>query len=263
MLPGLADGVVGGGRLRAGLRRARPLSVPVSVIQMPPTKRPGASRWSGSNWSLTRRIRSSAGIGPHTSSACLDGGGRVDDDGAAAVPRAGPAQPRRARRATVLDRGAGGDGGVRDADAGRAAHGGPARACRGEHVVEAGEHEGQLRARWPGRRRRPTRPRGTSPRPPARCRTRSAFGSEQPAHDLGAGRHAVGAALHQHADGAGLWSGRRPRPRRGRPASARPTARSLECPGGSVDRYGDPAVGRRRGCSRKWLGDHREVPEDR
>ena len=35
--------------------------------QIPPTKRPGASRWSGSNWSFTRRIRSRAGTGPHTS----------------------------------------------------------------------------------------------------------------------------------------------------------------------------------------------------
>ena len=63
--------------------------------QMPPTKRPGASRWSGSNWSLTRRIRSSAGTGPHTSTPALTAAG------ASTTTTLPPC--RRARRAQPVD----------------------------------------------------------------------------------------------------------------------------------------------------------------
>ncbi len=42
---------------------------------MPPTKRPGARRRSGSNCSFTRRIRSIAGTGPQVSTPALISGG--------------------------------------------------------------------------------------------------------------------------------------------------------------------------------------------
>ncbi len=45
------------------------------VAHISPTNRPGESRWSASNWSLTRRIRSSAGTGPHTSTAAFTAAG--------------------------------------------------------------------------------------------------------------------------------------------------------------------------------------------
>ena len=175
----------------------------VLVIQMPPTKRPGASRWSGSNWSLTRRIRSSAGIGPHTSSAGLDVGGRVDDDGAAAVPHAGLADPGQGglRR---LDARAGRQRGVRDTGASGAAHVQPAVAGGGEHVAEAGEGEGQLERGGAVVAVRPHLPRV---RRSARRRVLRLGGvARETAEDAGDGRGATGdavlATLEQHVDRA-------------------------------------------------------------
>ena len=48
--------------------------------QMPPANRPGAIRCSGSNWSLTARISSSDGTGPHTSTASRTAAGAADHD---------------------------------------------------------------------------------------------------------------------------------------------------------------------------------------
>ncbi len=112
---------------------------------MPPTNRPGASRWSGSNWSLTRRIRSSAATGPQTSTAALTAAGRR--------PR------RRCRRRGCRSRGPAHGGCDRLARrAGRAARrtrrrrrpsrarAGPCSRGGGEHVGESGEREGELQA---------------------------------------------------------------------------------------------------------------------
>src|SRR3954453_11974028 len=54
---------------------ASPGGVVWLVIQIPPTKRPGASRCCGSNWSFTRRISARPGTGPHASSADRTDGG--------------------------------------------------------------------------------------------------------------------------------------------------------------------------------------------
>ena len=114
--------------------------------QMSPTKRPGASRWSGSNWSLTRRIRSSAGTGPHTSTPPCVSAGRVDDDGAAAV--------RACRRRAAGGRGrrASGGRGVQHAGAGGAAHRQrrrrpPAASTSRRPESDAGELEADARRR--------------------------------------------------------------------------------------------------------------------
>ena len=132
MLPRLAQ--------RAARCRARSCSP-----QMPPTNRPGASRWSGSNWSLTRRIRSSAGTGPQTSTAAFTAAGASTTT---ALPPCAGAGSRGAGASAVRDR--------RRAAcrASRAAYTTPVpaepRTCsagaRGgrEHVGEPGEHEGQL-----------------------------------------------------------------------------------------------------------------------
>ena len=170
-----------------------------TVIQMPPAKRPGESRWSGSNWSLTRRIRSSAGTGPQTSTACLTAAGASTTT--SEPPACGAGRPEPADGVVdLVDRDVGGQGGVQHAGAGGAADRRAGRTRRGEHVAEAGERAGQLE------RRLAVAPRVR--RPALRgLLGHGGVGAEQVAHGARALLDRLGPAAQQDGDRAAAVGG--------------------------------------------------------
>ena len=238
----------------------------VSVTQMPPTNRPGASRWSGSNWSLTRRIRSSAGHrSPHVDGG-LDGGGRVDDDGAAAVPGADVAQPRRAPRRPP--RRACRPGARRRRRRRRPSRAGAAPVSRGggQHVGSPESTKVSLR-RWPGRRRWPRVPRVRRPagrrvrRDSVDVAAEQRRGPSRPGRRRPSSRPSSstlhGARARRRAS--------RPRPRRARPGRAAPPARAAGACAGSAhrERVTQRLRRRQRVQPERRLGDRRpRVPNE-
>ena len=177
-----------------------------------PRTGPATSRCSGSNWSLTRRIRSSAGTGPQTSTARLTSAGASTTTTVPPCRARDLAQPRRTPRAS---------------SAARVERRRPRRsralarpAGRGQHVAQAGQHERDLAARS----RRGRQGYAAPARPAAASATVAA--DRAPDDRAHPGRDAVGPAADQHRQ----RRRRRPRPPTARPASgrrrARPRARS-------------------------------------
>ena len=171
-------------------------------IYSPPTKRPGDIRRSGSNWSLTRRMSSSASpTGPQWSRPGTGRAAREHDRGAVVAGESGPQARQRGGGVGGRQRG------VRDAGAGRRGHGRAPAAARPAP-----------RAAPPGRRPGAARTSSSAARPPPEAR-RQLVRLDTAPEQVGGGarlrRHRLGDRLEQHHEPGGGSGSREQLDRRG------------------------------------------------